>query len=92
MDHQSIILGEYVRKGQKSYDFTHMWDIKLKATNEQTNKNNAQTRTTVWWFPESVVGPGEEGKIYGDRRLDLDGEHICTVQMMHCRIVPLKPT
>ena len=30
-----------------------MWDIKLKATNEQTGKTNkdAQTQMTVWWLP-----------------------------------------
>ena len=26
------------RKRQESYDFTHMWDLKLKATKEQTRK------------------------------------------------------
>ena len=29
------------RKSQKPYDYTHMWDIKLKATNEQIR----QTKT-----------------------------------------------
>ena len=30
------------RKSQEPYDFTHKWDIKLKATKEQTRK---QTKT-----------------------------------------------
>ena len=29
-------------KSQEPYDFTHMWDIKLKSTNEQTR----QTKTS----------------------------------------------
>ena len=33
------------RKSQEPYDFTYMWDIKLKATNEQTIETNKQTKT-----------------------------------------------
>ena len=28
------------RKSQEPYDFTHMWDMKLKATNAQIRKTN----------------------------------------------------
>ena len=43
------------RKSQEWYDFTHMWDIKPKAANEQirqANKKHSKTQTTVWWLPE----------------------------------------
>ena len=39
----------------KNHDFTHMCDIKLKATNEETN---SQTPTTAWWLQE---GKGLQG-------------------------------
>ena len=32
---------------QEPYDFTHMWDIKQKATNEQTKQRKPQIQTTV---------------------------------------------
>lgn len=37
------------RKSWELYDFTDMWDIKLKATREQNKQlnKNAQTQTTV---------------------------------------------
>ena len=43
------------RKSQEPHDFTHIWDLKLKATNEQTrktNKQNSGTRSTGQWLPE----------------------------------------
>ena len=52
-----------------------MWDIKLKATNKQTNnktKNNSQTQAVVWQLREGVwkdrVVKGKGGQIYGDRK------------------------
>ena len=42
MDLENIMLSE-ISETEKADDFTHMWDIKLKATNEQirpTNKNS----------------------------------------------------
>ena len=30
------------RKSQEPYDFTHMWDIKMNATNEQIRKTKKQ--------------------------------------------------
>lgn len=55
------------RKGQEPYDFTHMGDIKQKAT----NKTNAQTQTTEDWLPEGKrEGRKDEedkrGQMYGD--------------------------
>ena len=40
------------RKSQEPYDFTRMWNVKLKATNEQKRKTKTQTQTIVWWLPE----------------------------------------
>ena len=58
----------------KNHDFSHMWDIKQKAINEQMKPTNPQVHTTVWLLPEGKgVGEVEEGKggIDGDgRRLD----------------------
>ena len=60
------------RRNQKPYEFTHMWNIKLKATNEQTRKTNKRklkTQTTVWWLPEGrEVGCGVVEDEGGDRR------------------------
>ena len=33
------------RKGQEAYDFTHMWNIKQKASNEQTKETNKPKKT-----------------------------------------------
>ena len=58
------------RKSWKPYDFTHMWDIRLKVTNK-TNKN-LETQTTVWWLGvKGQKGGGRKGKrgqTYGDGR------------------------
>ena len=44
------------------YDFTHLWDTKLKATNEHTIKQTkTQTQTTVWWLPEGKGVGGYKG-------------------------------
>ena len=43
-------------KGQEPYDFTHMWDMKQKATIKPKKQTNSQTQTTVWWLL------GEAGK------------------------------
>ena len=38
---ENITLREISQKKLRIlYDFAHMWDIKLKATNEQTRKTN----------------------------------------------------
>ena len=64
------------RKSQEPYDFTHMWDIKLKATNDQTRQTNknSQTQTTVGWLPE---GRGIKGVkfVAMEEDLTLGGEH-----------------
>ena len=48
------------QKSQEPYDVTHMWDIKLKGTNEQRRKTNKQKLmdTTAWWLPEGKGGGG----------------------------------
>ena len=41
MDHKSIMLSEISQmKKQEQYDFTYMYDIKQKATNEQIKQIN----------------------------------------------------
>ena len=58
------------RKSHETYDFTHMWGIKPKATNEQAWKTNKNSWTgTVWWLPEIRGGGNNRGQIYG-RRFD----------------------
>ena len=57
IDLENIMLSENNsdRKSQEPYDFICMWDIKLKATNEQTrqrNKQKANIDTIVWQLPE----------------------------------------
>ena len=47
MDLETIMLSEMSDgKGQEVYDFIHMWDMKQKATKEQTKTSKTQTR--VW--------------------------------------------
>ena len=41
-------------KGQEPYDFTHMRDIKQKATNEQTELTHLETQITAWWLPKET--------------------------------------
>ena len=51
-----------------------MYDIKLKTTNEKTEKQtnkNSQTQTTVWWLPEGGawrVVKAKGGQIHDDGR------------------------
>ena len=47
VDFENITLSENNsdRKSQELYDLTHVWDIKLKATNKQTRQ---QTDTDSW--------------------------------------------
>lgn len=42
MDLENIMLNEISQKNQEPYDFAHVWDIKLKATNEKTRKTKQQ--------------------------------------------------
>ena len=50
-DIESIVLTEVSQTEKvKNHDFTHIWDIQLKAT-RKTNKNS-QAETTVWSLPE----------------------------------------
>ena len=60
---KNIMVSEISQTGKEPYDFTHMWDIKLKATNEQTrktkNKQKSETQTTVWWLPEEKESGGK---------------------------------
>ena len=37
---ENIMLSEISRTEKFKNDFTHMWDIKVKATNKQTRKTN----------------------------------------------------
>ena len=48
------------RKSKEPYGFTHMWNAKLKATNEQTKhaNKNSQVQTTVWQLPEGMGALG----------------------------------
>ena len=41
-----------------------MWDIGLKARNEQTRQTNknSEKQTTVWWLPEGRVSEWRGGK------------------------------
>ena len=36
-------------KGQAPWDFTHMWHVKQKATDEQTQQTSKVLDTTEWW-------------------------------------------
>lgn len=57
-----------------------MWDIKLKATCEQTWKQinkNSYTQITVWWGPDVKDGESKGDQMYGDgRRLTLGDVHM----------------
>ena len=62
-----------VGKTQVLHDFTHIWDIKLKA---KINRQDKQTKLIIWWLPEgrelgeAVKDKG--GQIYGcGRRFDV---------------------
>ena len=63
------------KKSKKPYNFTHRWDIKLKATHEETRKanKNSQTQTAVQWLSEGrelgEVVKGKGGQIYGDKEI-----------------------
>ena len=60
------------RKKSRPCDFTHLWDIKLKATNQQTRKTNKFKDTdnsmVVTRKKGGGVLKGEGTQIYGDRR------------------------
>lgn len=46
MDLKNIMLGKISQPVRaKNHDFTHMWDIQLKPTNEQIRKTKKQTKT-----------------------------------------------
>ena len=68
------------RKSEEQYDFTHVWDTTLKATNEQTNTHGHRQQDGGHQRERGVRGmKGKGGQVYGDRkRLDVGGEH--TVQ------------
>ena len=78
-------------------DFTHMWDIKLKAKQmnkpeKQTNKNS-QTQTTV--VTRRTVGEegSNGGKIYGNRRFGFRWWAGNAITQMLCEsFVLLNPT
>ena len=60
------------RKGQEPYDFTHMWDIKLKSTKEQTRQTKTRRhRPQCGGYQGEGWGElvkGKVGQIYLDRR------------------------
>ena len=47
------------RKSQQPYDFTHMWDIKLKATDKQT-KTHRHRQQYGGYQREGGWGGGKE--------------------------------
>ena len=83
MDLENIILSriDYAKKkSQGPYDFTHMWDIKLKTTNKQTRQTKTHRHRQQygsyqregvlrgWWRVEGVENMVTEA-------LTLDGGH-----------------
>lgn len=58
-----------IQKGQESQDFTRMWDMKQKATDEQTkqhtNQKNKLTDKTTEWSSLEGVGLGRTEKVKG---------------------------
>lgn len=49
-------------RGQKMYDFTHLWDVKQNLTNEvirQTERNDAGSRKVVTAEKGVCVGGGK---------------------------------
>lgn len=73
IDHESNALSESDRRSQDPYDFTLMWDLKLKARNEQTRQSNQNSGTEQigGCRRERRLGGGRKGKggqTYGDRR------------------------
>ena len=73
-----------------------MWDIKQKATSEQTAQTNLQTQTTVWRLPEWEGGRGtvkwaQGGQTYGvGRRLDVGCWACKSAQITNYNLVQLK--
>ena len=61
---------------QEQYDFTHIWDIKLKITREQARQQTKTPRHRQeygGYDREEDMGTGTKGKdgqTYGDRRFD----------------------
>lgn len=55
-------------KGQKPYDFTHMWNIKWKVRNKvsKQNKNKLKTQEYEWRLPKGKgrMGRVKKGQIY----------------------------
>ena len=81
MDLESIMLSKasQMEKGQQLCYFTHMWDIKQKATNEQTNKTHRYRRYSGGYKRGRRLGEDREsegGQIHGEGREQTSaGEH-----------------
>ena len=82
------------RTSQEPYNFTYMWDPKLKATNEQTRQTKTGRHRWQYgkWGGVEVV-KGKQGQIYGDRRrLDFGWwTQQCSTQIVCNRVVHLTP-
>lgn len=87
------------RNGQESYDFTRVWGIKLKATNEHTK--HLQMQTCAWWLPERVEVEGGKWMsgvscVETEGDLTSEGEHMvqcidgvswnCTLDTYHLSV------
>ena len=82
------------RKSQEPYDFTHLWDIKLKATNEHTKTNKQKLIDS----DNSTVVTKGKGKyrVKGVKYKATEGDLTLVgtqyyIQMMYHRTVHLKP-
>ena len=70
-------------KSSEPYDFTHMWDLKLKTANEKQADRNSQTRQHSGGSQREGEWEGgvkgEGGQIYGSgRRSDFGVKHNST--------------
>ena len=54
------------RKSQETY-YTHVWDIKLKATNEPRRQTKTPLQIAVWLLPEGRGVKSKGDQIHGDK-------------------------
>ena len=96
MNLENIMVSEISQREKEAHDFTHMWYIKLKATNKKKTKQNKHR--AVWCLPErrelGEIGKSKGNQIHGGRRrFDLGGwEHNGNMKIMYHRNIYLKPT
>ena len=91
------VQNESDRKSQEPCDFTNMWNIKLKRTNEHIRQRdkNSLIQTTVWWLQKGRGGRIENGK-GGQYKTQKETwlwvvNTQCNMQVIHHRTVHLKP-